>query len=203
MAQIILTGSGTWNLPSDWNDASNTIEVYGSGASGAAVGAGSGGGGGGGGGYVKAVNVPLQALSAISGVVTANTYSVVPNDVNNSGLWQGIQYYDFDTGDPIYGTLIQGGGGTPASGITAGLGGFARAQINGTVYATINFNGGSGGTGRATGTSAGAGGGGASGPDGAGGAGGSTTSTKSLPTNLKLGNAGSFCCNFCKFISFP
>ena len=62
MAQIILTNSGTWNLPADWNDAANTIEIYGAGGDGAAGTASASGGGGAGGYYFLCSNVPFSSL---------------------------------------------------------------------------------------------------------------------------------------------
>jgi hypothetical protein len=164
MAQIILTGSGTFNLPADWNDADNVIEAYGGGANGQTSGSTSfSGNGGAGGGYVKAVNVPLKA-SDLAGYVTSKGYS------GNDGLWFGIIDYDAE-GAPVYDTLIQGGA---AIGQTPGT---PRGKINAVNYATILNNGGASGSGRFSTTAAGGGGGGAGGPNGVGGVGGTNTST--------------------------
>jgi hypothetical protein len=179
---VTLTNSGTWNLPADWNDADNVIEVYGGGGNGATSGSTSqSGGGGGGGGYVRATNVPLKA-SDLAGYVTAKTY-------DSSGLWQGFQRNDSDTGDPLYGYLVWGQRGQNASGIFP----FnylspPQAYINNVNYATIAYFGGSGGVGRLSSTAAGGGGGGAAGPNGQGGAGGGNTST--LGTTGRGGGGG-------------
>jgi hypothetical protein len=172
MAQIILTGSGTFNLPSDWNDADNVIEMYGAGGNGATSGSASfSGGGGGGGGYVRAVNVPLKA-SDLVGYVTDKTY-----DANQfGGLWNGLQ--GDSEGSPIYGRLLAGGSGFSASGITGGGGNAASfCVINNISYATISRVSVAGGNGRASTIAAGGGGGGAGGPNGVGGAGGTNTAT--------------------------
>jgi hypothetical protein len=186
MAQIILTGSGTWNLPADWNDADNVIEVYGPGGNGATSASSSfSGGGGGGGAYQKARNVPLKALDLLGTVVTAKTYNLTVGIGNGAGLWQGFQD-NFD-GDR-YGTLIQGGGGFSGSGITGGSGGFPQALINNVNYTIGSAFGGSGGAGRASTSGSGGGGGGAGGPFGAGAIGG--TSTGTLNTTGRGGGGG-------------
>jgi hypothetical protein len=74
MTTVVLTGVGVWSLPADWNDAANTIEIYGAGGTGATGTAGRSGGGGGGGAYVKATNIPLRA-AVNSGAITAQTYN--------------------------------------------------------------------------------------------------------------------------------
>jgi hypothetical protein len=171
MAQIILTGSGTWNLPADWNDAANTIEIYAAGGNGATGTASASGGGGGGGGYIKATNVPLKA-SNTAGYVTSFGYGA-----NGSYLWQGTQSYD-GCGFPVIGPLVYATTGNNASGITAGSGGVGGgASINAVSYLTLQQNGGSGGGGRTNATAAGGGGGGAAGPNGNGGAGSTNTVT--------------------------
>src|SRR4029079_15996787 len=80
--QFTAFGSGTWTVPSDWNNAANTIEVIGGGAGGAAT-CTNACGGGGGGAYAKATNVTLTpganvsynvANGALAGVNGNNTY---------------------------------------------------------------------------------------------------------------------------------
>jgi len=184
---VTLTGSGTWDLPADWNDADNVIEVYGPGGNGATSGSTvRSGGGGGGGAYQKALNVPLKAIDLLGTVVTAKTYNLTVGIGNGAGLWQGYQYES--DGDFYYGTLIQGGGGFFGSGITGGLGGFAQAVINNVNYTIGSSRGGDGGNGRSATTAAGGGGGGAAGPYGVGGAGGSNTTT--LGTTGRGGGGG-------------
>jgi hypothetical protein len=189
---VFLEGSGTWNLPEDWNDADNTIEVYGPGGNGAtSANTSFSGGGGGGGAYVKALNVPLKAIDLLGTVVTAKTYDLTVGILNGAGLWQGFQG-EFDSVFE-YGTLIQGGGGTSGSGTTGGSGGFPRASINNVNYWVQSpffgsFKGGNGGSGRASSTAAGGGGGGAAGFDGVGGNGGTNTTT--LNTTGRGGGGG-------------
>ena len=45
--QVVITGSETWAIPSDWNDAANKFEAYGGGGNGATGAASNSGGGGG------------------------------------------------------------------------------------------------------------------------------------------------------------
>jgi hypothetical protein len=183
MAQIILSGSGTWNLPSDWNDADNTIEMYGSGSAGETTATTSRSGyGGGGGGYVKAVNVPLKNYESIATGTQyfAKTYSTTGY---NAGLWYGTVTTDGEGFSTLDGPLVHGGGGY-ANGYIF----FPRCQILNTTYSTITYAGGAGGSGRTSSTAAGGGGGGAAGPNGAGGSGGSNTTT--LNTTGRGGGGG-------------
>src|SRR5438105_1374799 len=71
-AQIFLTSGTSWTVPSDWNNANNSIELIGGGG-GAGPGysdssgsGGEGGGGGGAGGYSKITNVSLVPNSAVT-----------------------------------------------------------------------------------------------------------------------------------------
>lgn len=181
MTQIILTGSGTWNLPADWNDADNTIEMYGPGGNGATSGSSSfSGGGGGGGAYIKAVNVPLKA-SDLAGYVTSKSFNA---DNNYTRLWFGFTYTVEGVRQDYY--LMSANNGNNASGATRGFGGSGGtctiANVN--YIRTIEY-GGDGGNGRASSAGSGGGGGGAGGPDGYGGGGGSSTST-----NASVGRGG-------------
>jgi hypothetical protein len=166
---VTLTGNGTWDLPTDWNDANNIIEVYGAGGAGATSGSTSfSGGGGGGGGYTKGTNIPLKA-SNLAGYITSKTYN--SDSLSTAYLWQT---------PGTSGSVIYAGFGTNASGISNGVGGSGgTAVINSVSYTTTSFSGGNGGAGRTSSTAAGGGGGAAAGPNGAGGAGGSNTTTLS------------------------
>ena len=113
MAVITLTGSGTWALPADWNDAVNTIEIYGAGGRGANGTAAQSGGGGGAGSYLKATNVPLKA-SVDAGYVTSTAYVLAATTY--CYLWQG------NTGSGT-GPLVTAYGGQNGSGINRGVGG--------------------------------------------------------------------------------
>jgi hypothetical protein len=175
---VTLTGNETWDLPTDWNDADNIIEVYGAGGNGATSGSTSfSGGGGGGGGYTKGTNIPLKA-SNLAGYITSKTYN--SNALSTAYLWQT---------PGTSGSVIYAGFGTNASGISNGVGGSGgTAVINSVSYTTTSFSGGNGGAGRTSTTAAGGGGGAAAGPNGAGGAGGSNTTT--LGTTGRGGGGG-------------
>src|SRR5262249_37458762 len=65
--RLFLTSGTTWTVPSDWNNANNTIEVIGGGGgSGGGFGSVLAGGGGGGGGYSKVVNLTLTPNATVS-----------------------------------------------------------------------------------------------------------------------------------------
>ena len=186
MTTVTLTGTGAWTLPADWNDAANTIEVYGSGGPGMVVSYSSqSGGGGGGGAYVKGVNVPLKAQFQAGWIIDFN-YSV---DASSSRFGTIFSNYDPDTGLPVYSQQSVAFAGGSAIGINGGGGGsqgLVQIYSGGLIDVRTIFNaGGSGGNGRANTSAAGGGGGGAAGPNGPGAAGGSNTTAN--PTNGRGG----------------
>lgn len=65
MTTIVLTSGTSWTVPSDWNNAANTIYVLGAGGNGSSGNAGTGGGGGGSGSYADAANVTLTPGASI------------------------------------------------------------------------------------------------------------------------------------------
>ena len=123
---ITLTGSGTWTLPSDWNDAVNTIQVYGAGGDGAAGTAARSGGGGAGGLRLLCTNVPLASLIA-GGFVTDLAY----NTRDTSSAAYNLAYLATGTRDgETFGQKLLGATGFNASGITGGAGSTADGTIN-------------------------------------------------------------------------
>jgi hypothetical protein len=183
-------GPGTWTPPNpvNWNNASNLVEVLGSGGRGADGNFNpspvfrAGGGGGGGGGYARKSNItiPGPAAFTVSVAVGSDQGATVfdaPTTVRatsgtNGGITAGGSGGSGTAGD----TLTTGGtGGTsstgaPTSGVGGGSGGGGAAGFGG--------NGGDGGTGtRATAPtlSVGGGGGGGAGNSGAGGNASGTT----------------------------
>lgn len=163
-AVIVLTStsSTTWTVPSDWNNASNTIHLFGGGGGGAGGRVSgnnrAGGGGGGGGGYTRLTNQTL------SGSITYQA---------GSGGGAGSAGNDGTAG----GTTSWNSGASTAGGGGGGQATTAPTSTGGTGGTGTTYNGGSGGTG-STSTAAstgngGGGGGGTGGPNGAGGAGGS------------------------------
>ena len=59
--QIFLTSGTTWTVPTDWNNANNSIEVIGGGGGGTQS-----SGAGGGGGYSKVVNITLPLGASVT-----------------------------------------------------------------------------------------------------------------------------------------
>ena len=178
--------NGTWTVPSDWNNASNSIECIGGGGStyyDSGSGGYAGGQGGGGGAYSRIDNFNLTPGQTIRYQVG---YTV------GNGPFGYDTWFSTTSSAPTstsQGVLAQSGG-IDRSGSTSGSGGLASNSIG-----TVKYDGGSGlgGTG--------SGGGGAGGPNGAGGAGtlsgggladnGGQTVYKDASGNIfKLGNGG-------------
>ncbi len=180
-ATNFITSGITWNVPADWNNSNNFIEVIGGGGGGAtgANAKGVGGGGGGGGAYSKQTNVTLTggvsvtvAVGAAGGLAGAGGDTYVCNSTSNCAN--------------ISGTAVvvgaKGGGG--ASGATLGTRGLATGGKGGTTV-----DGGDGGGG-ATPTSANSGGGGGGG-GGAGGCGAASCVSSSPGAAGSAGVSGS------------
>jgi hypothetical protein len=161
-AIVVLTdtsGSGTWTVPDDWDDAANTIHLIGGGG-GAAGGYVSGnnrmgGGGGGSGGYTQLTNQTLTIGASIAYQAGSGGSG---GAANTNGTAGGTTSWNS-------GTATAGGGGNGQATISSSTGGTAGSG-------TTN-NGGVGGIGADTSPSsingAGAGGGaGAAGPNGVG-----------------------------------
>lgn len=174
---LTTTGSGTWTVPSDWNSASNTIEVIGGGGGG---GGGSssneGGGGGGGGGYSKKSNITLSAGGSITYSIGTGGTGGTPGAAGSAG---GDTYFCNSTSNcaGIGGTSVVVGahGGSGDGNTTCASSPGAGATTTGAV-GDVKYAGGSGGLNSIMactnpGYSAG-GGGGAAGPLGVGASGG-------------------------------
>lgn len=158
-ARIYLTATGThsWTVPSDWNNANNTIEVIG----------GGGGGGGfndwspGGGAYSKCTNVTLTAGANVNYSVGAGSTGVTSGSADGGDTYfNATSLANAVSNGASVSCGAQGGQGT--NHISQPVGGQASAGVGAVKY--------SGGTGAdSIASSAGAGGGGAAGPLGAGG----------------------------------
>jgi hypothetical protein len=151
------TGSGTWTVPTDWNNGNNSIHIIGGGGGGGTASVSgnnrAGGGGGGGGGYTKLTNQSLTISSSIAYQAGAGGAAGVSGGTTS---WNS-------------GASTAGGGGGGSSTTTP-------TSTGGTAGTGSTFNGGAGGVG-STSTAAstgngGGGGGGAGGLNGAGGNGG-------------------------------
>lgn len=159
---LTTVGAGTWTVPYDWNNASNTIEVIGGGAGSPAA---SSDGGGGGGGYSKVSNISLSG--SVGYTVGAAGTAGSPNG--------GTTWFCNSTSNCGSGTasavIVGATGGIGATSATGGVGGGGVAVF----VSSTTYSGGQGGTNN----SLGGGGGGAGGPSGAGqqGGGGNTTTT--------------------------
>jgi hypothetical protein len=147
------TTTVSFTVPTDWNSASNTVELLGAGGKGGTgVNANECGGGGGGGAYVKNTNISLTIGNLI-------TFQV--------GLGGGAGA----TGSTTFnGSAIVAAPGWNGGANTGGLGGAVASSTGTLIYA--------GGRGKSvSGTDCGGGGGGgAAGPHGAGANGGDSTS---------------------------
>ena len=175
---IFLISGTTWTVPSDWNSASNTIELIAGGGGGAlgnnATFSGSGGGGGAysevadqtyTGGHSITIQIGSGGTGGTSGTPTGGngTDSYIDNDSNSSQV-----------------ALAKGGSGGTQSGSGAGAAGAAAGGTGSTKH-----SGGAGGNAGVGGYGAG-GGGGAGGPNGNGAAGGTSTNN----TNGSSGGGG-------------
>ena len=159
------SGSGTWTVPSDWNDSNNSIHLIGGGGGGAgsiAEGSGAlrkaGGGGGGGGGYTRLDNQTLTIGASINyqaGTAGGGGGSTANGTAGGTTSWNA--------------------GASTAGGGSGGQVSFTPSSTGGTGGTGSTYNGGNGGAG-STGTGSlamgGGGGGGAGGPNGAGANGG-------------------------------
>ncbi|HVV39417.1 MAG TPA: DUF2341 domain-containing protein, partial [Candidatus Paceibacterota bacterium] len=160
---VFLTTGTTWTVPSNWPNASNTIEVIGGGGGGSR-------GGGGGGAYAKAVNVTLTPSGSVTYQVGSGAAGVDPANAAGAG---GDTYFCNSTSNcaSISGSAVVAGakGGAGASTVTAGSGG-----ASGSGVGSVKNSGGNGGNGVSYG---GGGGGGAAGPNGIGADGGLAAQT--------------------------
>ncbi len=119
-ATIYLTSGSSWDVPSDWNDNDNSIEVIGGGGGGAASTI-TGNYAGGGGAYSKSSNISLRAESAV-------TYSI--GSGGSTGATGGDTYFNGSSCGSAS-VCAKGGGGGASVG---GAGGSASAGIGTTRY---------------------------------------------------------------------
>jgi hypothetical protein len=145
--QIFLTSTTTtsWTVPSDWNSASNTIEVIGAGGGAQYMNSN----GGGGGAYSKISNLSLTPGGSISYQVGDGTALATTTTAR-------------DTWFSSTGTVLAKGG--TKGGSSVGVGGAAASGVG-----TLKYSGGGGGYYEGGGVKSGGGGGGAAGPNGDGG----------------------------------
>jgi hypothetical protein len=146
MTKIFLTSGATWTVPSDWNNASNSIEIVGAGGLGFAA-SSSGAGAGGGGAYSKILNAVLTHGSTI--------------DISIAAGGSEADTFLKDNSSTIIVSAKAGKNGDGAH--HAGAGGLASGGVG-----TTKYDGGNGAVNSGS-SDGGAGGGAAAGPNGAGG----------------------------------
>src|ERR1700687_5812223 len=99
---LLTTDTSPWTVPTDWNAASNTVELIGAGGGGTGgstiSGGGSGGSGGGGGAYTKLSNGAVT-VSVVFKVGTGGT-GLLGFGAGNAG---GITMWETNTGANGYG----------------------------------------------------------------------------------------------------
>ncbi|MFA5951989.1 MAG: tail fiber domain-containing protein [Hyphomicrobium sp.] len=174
---VYLTSGTSWVVPSDWNNANNSIEMIGGGGGGGGS-ASSPAGGGGGGAYSKSTNLTLTPGNSIAYQIgSAGTGGTS----GNNGTAGGDTWFD-GSGTTCSGQTVcaKGGAGGKSNSFSNGVaaGGAAASGIGSTKY-----SGGNGGyhTGP-VGNTNGMGGGGAGGPNGNGGRGGNIGAANSYGT---------------------
>lgn len=178
-ATVVFIISGTsWTVPTDWNSASNTIEVIGGGAGGAtgalAAGKFKGGGGGGGGAYAKISNLSLTGGNN----VTIQVGSGGASDTNGTATWF--------NGATCAGASVCGDFGL--TGVSQGAGGAGGSTAN--SVGTTKFAGGSGGAASSANNTNGGGGGGGAGLNGAGNIGADQPTSTGGSGDAGFGGAG-------------
>jgi hypothetical protein len=170
----LLTSGTTWTVPTDWNNSSNTIHLFGA-------------GGGGGSGYVSGATRYGGGGGGGGGYRVVNNFSATPAT--------NITYAIGASGNPA----ANGGNTTWNSGANIAGGGGGGSILFGTpgIGGTGTFAGGAGGNGTSSSTAGvgvgGGGGGGAGGPNGIGGAGGrgfASTNSANISGGGGGGNGG-------------
>ncbi len=152
--EFVLTTSGNFTVPADWNDTTNSIECVGGGGGGGSN-PSLGGGGGGGGAYAKITSLTLTPGASVAYQIGAGGSAEI------SGVVSWFQNS----------TVVAAEGGGAAADATGGAGGSSAISV-GSIKK-------SGGTGATAGGNGGAGGGSSGGPFGtSGGNGGATTNSK-------------------------
>lgn len=182
------TGSNqTWTSPSDWDNATNTIEGLGGGGSGAArQGAGGGATGGGGTAYTKIVGFTVASPGTTTATYRLGAGGTAPTDTNNGNIGGDTYFNDTVLPSPAVtdNTKLGSAGGGPgnaADGTPNGGSGAPTSVCSGST----RFAGGRGGNKTSSSGQTGTGGGGAGGTTAAGSQG--VDGTGNLSTN---GGAG-------------
>ncbi len=155
---ITNTSTTTWQVPANWNSASNTIEVIGGGGGGTSLTTGAGGGGGG--GYGRMANLSLTPGNNI----TIGVGSGGPVNTNGGNTWFNAASFAACVSTAV---CASAEGGKSTGTVTGGAGGASATGV-----AATEFSGGAGGSGSASFDQSSGGGGGAGSRNGIGGTGG-------------------------------
>ena len=159
---LTATSQTSWAVPSNWNAASNEIEVIGGGGGGGGLGSGNSTGAGGGGAYSAVSNVALMPEGPVTVAIGSGGAG------GGASLTSGGDTFLCASTAPscasLAASLVGAKGGSRPASSAGGAGGSASVGVGSTKY-----NGGAGGSGNGD---VGGGGGGAAGPFGAGAAGG-------------------------------
>jgi hypothetical protein len=171
---ITSTASTTWTVPSDWNNASNTIELIGGGGGGVngVVAGAPGGGGGGGGAYAKISNFSTSTTGGSVRIQVATGGGPAAAGQITFFNWKGSGATSTCSAVTMSLCAAAGVGGSTSSG---GAGGTTANSVATSTFGapTSTYAGGTGGNGAITTAGrGGGGGGGAGGPNGAGANGG-------------------------------
>lgn len=179
---VILTAGTSWTVPSDFNPANNTVELWGGGGGGApGTTNANGGGGGGGGGYRYQKNFDPGSAATVAYVIGGGGAA---STAGGDTTWNSA--------------AVTAKGGSGASGSSGGLGGtVGSGGTGGTVGGTggagrvgTSNSGGGGGGGAAGSVTANGGGAGTNVAAGAGGQGGTGVQSNASATGGAAGTAG-------------
>ncbi len=187
--EFLTVGSGTWTVPTDWNNMNNSIECLGAGAggTGARTDNNVGGSGGGGGAYAKSVNLNLTPGASVSYTVGAGSVAGTAAVGDTSNAAAGGDTWFNSASFPATGDACGARGASAHVGKAAGTAGQAASSYS-TGPGAVTRSGGDGGSGGGAGVAAGGGGGGAAGPNGDGGSG--AAASDATPGNGGTGDSG-------------
>ena len=148
---LTTTGAGTWTVPFDWNNSSNTVEVIGAGGGGSN---GVNARGAGGGGYSKTSNITLSGSVAFNVGAHGNGGAASVSGNSFIGVTGGNTYFCNSTSNcaSIAGTAVKVGANGGVRGTNSpGAGGSTTGAVGDTKFAggsggaTSGFGGSSGG----------------------------------------------------------
>jgi hypothetical protein len=159
----------TYTSDATWNNANNTIEVIGAGASGGRFGAGTGHAtGGGGGAYCKISNFTFTTPGTTTATYQIGSGGLAVTGTGGASGNNGGKTWFNAAAFPVSGTAVGADAGLAGASGTASVNGGAGGAIANNYPASTGFAGGRGGNLTGASGSGGSGGGGAAGPNAAG-----------------------------------